>query len=70
MEHDEKHPQPKLGGNLFMGAYEPDQFTRISMGLITYSCGHISGHYEQIWCVGVFHHVLLKYGHESAVMQK
>ena len=28
--------------------YEPDQFTLISMGLIRYSCGHISGHYEPI----------------------
>ena len=24
----------------------------------------------QIWCVRVFHHVLLKYGHENAEMQK
>ena len=24
----------------------------------------------QIWCVWVFHHVLLKYGHENAEMQK
>ena len=44
------------------------------MGLIRYSCGHISGHYDpnscQIWCARVFHHVLLKYGHEYAEMQK
>ena len=25
---------------------------------------------RQIWCVRVFHHVLLKYGHENAKMQK
>ena len=24
----------------------------------------------QIWCVRVFHHVLLKYGHENAEIQK
>ena len=51
VEHDEKHPQPKLGGNRFMGArnsYEPGQFTLISMGLIRYSCGHISDHHEPI----------------------
>ena len=27
-------------------SYEPGQFTLISMGLIRYSCGHISGHHE------------------------
>ena len=55
-------------------SYEPSQFTLISMGLNyvfmqpylrptwTNSC--------QIWCVRVFHHVLLKYGHENAEMQK
>ena len=27
---------------------EPGKFTLISMGLISYSCGHISGHHEPI----------------------
>ena len=43
------------------------------MGLIGYSSGHILGHHEPIlsnWCVRVFHHVLLKYGHENAEMKK
>ena len=44
------------------------------MGLIRYSCGQISGHHEPIhvkfWYVWVVHHVLLKYGHENAEMQK
>ena len=31
-----------------MKAYEPGQFTLISVGLIRYSCGHISGPHEQI----------------------
>ena len=101
VEHDENHPQPKFGGNQFMGPEiwpheylislfqmlfeisvnwsgfkhnEQVQFTLISMGLTRYSCGHISGHHEpnscQIWCTRVFHHVLLKYGHENAEMQK
>ena len=51
------------------------------MGLIRYSCGHISGPHVpiptkppwtdscEIWCVRVFH-VLLKYGLENAEMQK
>ena len=43
------------------------------MVLIRYSCGHISGHHEPIMsnlvCEG-FHHVLLKYGHKNAEMQK
>ena len=44
------------------------------MGLIMYSCGHISGYHEPIhvkfgvW--GFFHHGLLKYGHENSEMQK
>ena len=29
-------------------SYEPVQFTLISMGLIRYSCGHISGHHDPI----------------------
>ena len=43
-------------------------------GLIRYSCGYISGHHEPIhvkfgvW--GFFLHVLLKYHHENAEMQK
>ena len=53
--------------------HQPGQFTQISMGLITYSCGRILGHYEPVHvklvCEG-FHHVLLKYSHESAVTQK
>ena len=44
------------------------------MELITYSRGHISGRHEpihkKVWCVRVFHHVLLKYGHENAEIQK
>ena len=45
------------------------------MGLIRYSCGHISGHHEPIHVkFGVwgffFYHVLLKYCHENAEMQK
>ena len=44
------------------------------MGLIRYSCGHISGHNKPIhaiWYVRVFHHVLLKYCHdENAEMHK
>ena len=50
------YPQPKLFGNGFIGARDmaawipndPGQFTPISMGLIRYSCGHISGHHEPI----------------------
>ena len=40
-------------------SYEPDQFTLISIGLIRYSCGHISGLHETIptkWTVDAFHH--------------
>ena len=72
VEHDDKDPQPKFGGNRFMGSeiwpheylispikisvnwpivpnsIEPGQFTPISMGLIRYSCSHISGHNEPI----------------------
>ena len=33
---------------LVPNSYEPGQFTLISMGLIRYSCGHISGHNEPI----------------------
>ena len=93
VEHDEKHPQPKFGGNRFMGAWEylispieinvnwPGSkqlwtrpiytdfsgankvFMQPYLGLPwTNSC--------QIWCVRVFHHVLLKYCHENAEMQK
>ena len=54
--------------------HEPGQFTLISMGLIRYSCGHISGHHKQIHVkfdvCRFFHHVLLKYCHENAEMQK
>ena len=98
VEHDEKHPQPKLGGNRFMGPeIWPHEYLispiEISVnwsgskqvmnqanlhwfqrGLIRYSCGHISGYQWtnscQIWCVRVFHHVLLKICHENAEMQK
>ena len=31
---------------LVPNSYEPGQFTLISVGLIKYSCGHISGHHE------------------------
>ena len=65
----------KIG--LVHNCLEPGQFTLISMGLIRYSCGHISGHHEPIYVkfgvwlsVRVFHHVLLKYGHENDEMQK
>ena len=43
------------------------------MGLIRYPCSHILGHHEPIhvkYGVRVFHHVLRKYGHENAEMQK
>ena len=44
------------------------------MGLIRYSCGPIWGPHELVhvkkFCVRVFHHVLLKYGHEKTEMQK
>ena len=42
------------------------------MGLIRYSCGHISGPNVSIlvkFGVRVFHYVLLKYGDENAEMQ-
>ena len=35
-------------GICFPSSYEPGQFTLISMGLIRYSCGHISGYHEPI----------------------
>ena len=34
----------------FQTSYEPGQFTLISMGLIRYTCGHISGHHEPNSC--------------------
>ena len=42
------------------------------MGLISYSCGHISGPHKPIHVkFGVcFSHDLQKYGHENAQMQK
>ena len=46
-EHDEKHSQRKFWRNR-SNCYEPGQFTLISIGLIRYSCGHISGHHESI----------------------
>ena len=56
------------------GSYQlSGQFTLLSMGQIRYSCYHISGPHERIhviWCVRDFHHVLLKYVHENAEMQK
>ena len=49
-------------------------YTDFNMGLIRYSCSRYLGspwtNSCQIWCVRIFHHVLLKYGHESAEMQK
>ena len=55
--------------------HEPGQFTLISMGLIRYSCNAAisratMNHFMSIWCVRVFHYVLLKYCHENAEMQK
>ena len=45
---------------LVQNCLEPGQFTLISVGLIRYSCGHISGPpwtgSHQIWAVDVFHH--------------
>ena len=35
-------------GSWGQNSYEPGQFTLISMGLIRYSCSHISGHHEPI----------------------
>ena len=57
-EHDEKHPQPKFGGNQFMGAWDMAAWIPItspieisvnfSVGLIRYTCSHISGPHEPI----------------------
>ena len=60
---------------LVPNSYEPGQFTLISMGLIRYSCNAAisratMNHFMSIWCVRVFHYVLLKYCHENAEMQK
>ena len=50
---------------------EPGQFTPISMVLIRYSCGHISGHHEPIHVkFGVWGFFIMFYGHENAEMQK
>ena len=38
----------KISVNWPGSSYEPGQFTLISVGLIRYSCGHISGHHEPI----------------------
>ena len=43
---------------LVLNSYEPGQFTLPSMGLIRYSCPHISGSHEmiptKIWSVDVY----------------
>ena len=51
-------------------SYEPGQFTLITVGLIRYSCQASWTNSCQIWCVRVLYHVLLKYDHENAGMQK
>ena len=53
---------------------KPGQLTLISVGLIRYSCGHISGpcrtDSHQIWAVDVFHHAPPIHGIQNAEMQK
>ena len=97
MEHDEKHPQPKFGGNWFMGARDMAAWYLISPTEISVNWSGSKQLWTrpiytdfnganlvfmrpyfgppwtnscQIWCVRVFHLVLLKYSHENAEMQK